>query len=452
MKAGNIYPRTRGLFIVPFVVLCLTLTPELVQAQDSGDSESSGKYSRAELVQMLAPIALYPDALLSQILMASTYPVEVIEGDRWVRRNPELKDASLDAALVDQAWDPSIKAICHFPSILALMSERIDETTDLGDAFLAEETEVMDVIQELRAEAYAQGNLTTSAEQKVIREKETIIIEPANPRVIYVPYYDPISIYGAWWYPDYPPYYWNPPGGRLGFGISYWPSISFSFTFGAWSRFDWSRHSIYIDAHRRPRFVRSDRWPATAGRWQHARREVVYREQATVRKYVRHPLHSQKIVRDARSFPERQVQKHDQRNYNRPVVVRNKSGESRSRIVRDPQQRQRNVLQRQPQKTTARARQGKQQSVQGNRQPPERQRQARMQTDRDHQERRVEREQPKRNRDNAVNRSEVGDKDGRSSERGRMLQQEFREIRRPRRDFQSNHRQGMGLWKLPPAG
>ena len=425
MKAGNIYPRIRGLFIIPFVVLCLTLTPELIQAQDSGGSGSSGKYSRAELVQMLAPIALYPDALLSQILMAATYPVEVIEADRWVRSNPELKDASLDAALVDQDWDPSVKAICHFPSILALMSERINETTDLGDAFLAEEAEVMEVIQKLRAEAYAQGNLTTSTEQKVIREKETIIIEPANPRVIYVPYYDPLSIYGTWWYPDYPPYYWDPRGARLGFGISYWSGISFSFTFGAWSRFDWPRHSLYIDAHRRPRFVRPDRWPATAGRWQHARRRVVYREQSTVRKHARYPLHAQTIVRDAHSFPERQVRKHEQRNDSRPVVVRHKSGEERSGIVRDPRQRQRNVLQRKPQETTVRARQGQPQRTQGNRHPPERPRQERMQTDRDHQERRMEREQPGRNRDNAVNRSEFGNKDGRSSERGRTSRKDL---------------------------
>ncbi|MCP4257009.1 MAG: DUF3300 domain-containing protein [Planctomycetes bacterium] len=197
--------------------------------------ESSEKYSREELSQMLAPIALYPDALLSQVLMASTYPIEVIEADRWVRKDPDLKGEALDTALLDKDWDPSVKAICHFPSILALMSERITETTNLGNAFLAQEAEVMDMVQEMRAKAYEQGNLTTTSKQKVIVEKETIIIEPADPRVIYVPYYDPFYIYGPWWYPAYPPYYWGPPGVRIGIGVSYWPGLYFGFAYGTWS-------------------------------------------------------------------------------------------------------------------------------------------------------------------------------------------------------------------------
>lgn len=207
MKAATIFHLTLGLLIIFF----FSLPPQSL-AQDSSYLEPSAKYREEELAQMLAPIALYPDALLSQVLMASTYPLEVIEADRWVRRNPELKDKSLEAALLSEAWDPSVKALCHFPSILALMSERITETTNLGNAFLAQEAEVMDMVQELRAKANAQGNLTTTSEQKVIVEKETIIIEPADPRVIYVPYYDPFYIYGSWWYPAYPPYYWGPPG------------------------------------------------------------------------------------------------------------------------------------------------------------------------------------------------------------------------------------------------
>src|SRR5210317_732725 len=186
MKAKTIIHLAIGVLIIPFLASFLVLSSHQAQAQDSGDLDPSEKYSQEELAQMLAPIALYPDSLLSQILMASTYPIEIIEADRWVRKNPELQGESLDEALLAQNWDPSVQAMCHFPSILALMSERIAETTNIGNAFLAQEEEVMVMVQQLRAKAYAQGNLATTSEQKVIVEKETIIIEPADPRVIYV--------------------------------------------------------------------------------------------------------------------------------------------------------------------------------------------------------------------------------------------------------------------------
>ncbi|MBN1844012.1 MAG: DUF3300 domain-containing protein, partial [Deltaproteobacteria bacterium] len=135
MKAATIFHLALGLLIVSF----FSLPPQSL-AQDSDYLEPSEKYSREELAQMFAPIALYPDALLSQVLMASTYPIEVVEADRWVKRNPERKGEALDAMLLDKDWDPSVKAMCHFPSILALMSERITGTTNLGNAFLAQET------------------------------------------------------------------------------------------------------------------------------------------------------------------------------------------------------------------------------------------------------------------------------------------------------------------------
>jgi len=253
MKLATIIHLALGLLIISF----FSLPPQSL-AQDSDYLEPSEKYSREELTQMLAPIALYPDALLSQVLMASTYPIEVIEAERWVKSNPKLKGEALDAALLEKDWDPSVKAICHFPSILALMSERITETTNLGNVFLAQEAEVMDMVQELRAKAYAQGNLTTTTEQKVIVEKKTIVIEPTDPRVIYVPYYDPFYIYGPWWYPAYPPYYWRPPGVSIGIGISYRPGVYFGFAFGTWSYFDWHHHYIFIDVHKRPRYIRND--------------------------------------------------------------------------------------------------------------------------------------------------------------------------------------------------
>jgi hypothetical protein len=452
MKATTIFHLARGLLIIPFLV-AFALSPQQAQAQDIDYLEPSEKYSREELAQMLAPIALYPDALLSQVLMASTYPIELIEADRWVKRNPVLKGEALDAALLDKDWDPSVKAICHFPSILDLMSERITETTNLGNAFLAQEAEVMDMVQELRAKAYSQGNLTTTSEQKVIVEKETIIIEPAVPRVIYVPYYDPFYIYGPWWYPAYPPYYWGPPGVSIGVGISYWPSFYFGFAFGTWSYFDWHHHYIFIDVHKRPRYVRHDRWISKPGRWYHAprhRRGVAYRDKPTARKYGQYPYRSRDFRRETRGFPEyrdrdrqkRERAEHERKERERAARVK----QERERVERDRQARQRVDQERQARERAARDKQ-EQKHVDRDRQArerAERDRQERARIDRDRQERerverdrqmrqrvdqerqarqRVEREQQERSRDNIFNRVDNGRMERQSRERGRASRQ-----------------------------
>jgi hypothetical protein len=422
MKAATIH-LALGLLLISF--FCL---PPQSLAQDSDYLEPSEKYSREELAQMLAPIALYPDALLSQVLMASTYPIEVIEADRWVKRNPELKDEALDAALLDKDWDPSVNAICHFPSILAMMSERITETTNLGNAFLAQEAEVMDMVQELRAKAYAQGNLTTTSEHKVIVEKETIVIEPADPRVIYVPYYDPFYIYGPWWYPAYPPYYWAPLGVSMGSGISYWPGFYFGFAFGTWSYFDWPHHYVFIDVHKRPRYVRHDRWISKPGPWFHApghRRGVAYRDKSTARKYGQYPYRSRNFQPDTRGFPEPRDRDRDrnQRVDDRTRIDREKGGDDRSKIDRDKKQREQ----------VERERKGRESANHDNqiRQQAERDRQERVRVEPGRQmgqpadqERqagqRVEREQQQRSRDNVFNKVEDGRKERQSSERGRL--------------------------------
>jgi hypothetical protein len=298
MKSRNMF----HLLIVLFLVLVFAY-PQVGQTQESDQSPT---FSKEELAQMLAPIALYPDALLSQVLMASTYPIEVVEADRWVKKNPDLKDERLDDALEGMDWDPSVKALCHFPTVLAMMSERIGETTNIGNAFLAQQEDVMAMVQELRARAYEQGNLKSSDKQKVVVEKETIIIEPVDPRVIYVPYYDPLYIYGPWWYPAYPPYFWGPGGVTIGVGISYWPGFFFSFSFGSWCYFDWPHHYIYIDVYKRPRYVRGDRWRVKPGPWLHAphhRRGVAYRDKVTARKYGQYPNRIGVFDRGIRGFP-----------------------------------------------------------------------------------------------------------------------------------------------------
>jgi len=343
-----------GLFIAPLLISCLVLPPRQARAED-GIAETSRAYSREELAQMLAPIALYPDALLSQILMASTYPIEVIEADRWTRSNPGLNDDALDAALLDKDWDPSVKAVCHFPSILALMSDRISETTEIGNAFLAQESDVMDTVQELRGRAYAQGNLTTDSRRKVVVEKETIIIEPAAPRIVYVPYYDPFLVYGPWWYPAYPPWYWGPSGVSIGFGISYWPAFHFSFSYGSWSYFDWPRRTIFIDVHHRPRFVRHDRWIVKPGPWHHApvhRRGFAYRDEFTARKYGHDSFRYRNYGRNIPGSPGgRDLRRNgDRRIDTRSRIDGNRRGDDRLRNERNEhtgQVRQRTVPERQ---------------------------------------------------------------------------------------------------------
>ncbi len=456
MKAATIIHLVLGLFVISFLVSCLAFSPQQAQAQDSGYLESSEKYSREELTQMLAPIALYPDALLSQVLMASTYPIEVIEADRWVRRNPELKDEALGAALLDKDWEPSVKAICHFPSILALMSERVSETTNLGNAFLAQEDEVMDMVQELRAKAYAQDNLSTTSQQKVIVEKETIIIEPADPGVIYVPYYDPFYIYGPWWYPAYRPYYWGPPGMSIGVGISYWPVFYFGFDFGTWSYFDWNQRYIYIDVHKRPRYVRHDRWKTNSGRWHHApihRRGVAFRDKHTARKYGQYPDHRFREFRsDTRGFPERRVRDldGDRRVDDRNRIDRDKRGDDRIKIDRDRQERQRIDRDKQERKRAAdrdkqireRADRDKQERQRIDRDKQERKRaadrdkQIRERTDRDQQKRqRIERDKQERKR--------AADRDKQIRERTDQAQQERERVDRNRQMRERQERVGI---------
>lgn len=276
-----------ALLIVFPLLFTLSTSVQFAHGQDIELNISSENYTLEELNQMLAPIALYPDTLLSQILMASTYPIEVIEAHRWIKSNPQLIGDDLDSALLDKDWDPSVKAICHFPPTLAVMSDRISETTNLGNAFLIQEAEVLAVIQQLRDKAYSLGNLRSTTEQNIIVEEQTIIIEPARPQIIYIPYYDPYYVYGSWWYPNYQPYYWGPSGARLNIGVSYWPGVSFGFAFGGWSYFDWHRHQIHINPHKRPRFVKNN-WYRSSGRWQHApkhRRGVAYRDKNTALKY-----------------------------------------------------------------------------------------------------------------------------------------------------------------------
>ena len=184
-------------------------------------------FKKEELEQIVAPIALYPDALLAQIFMASTYPLEIVEAARWSKAHPEVKGDAVAGAVQSQTWDPSVKSLCAFPDVLAMMNEKIDWTQKLGDAFLAQQKEVMQAVQVLRNKAKETGNLKSTKEVTVKTEPapagapapQTIIIESPDPEVVYVPTYNPTVVYGAWAYPSYPPYYYYPPGYVRGRGI-----------------------------------------------------------------------------------------------------------------------------------------------------------------------------------------------------------------------------------------
>jgi len=164
-------------------------------------AQAQTKFSREQLEQMMAPIALYPDALLAQTLMAATYPAEVKEASEWADANKDrYKGDDAVKQVEGRNWDPSVKSLVAFPSVLATMRENADWTQNVGDAFLTQRAELMNAVQALRVQADKAGNLKSSNEVKVVKEQQTIIIEPADPQVIYVPQYNPTVVYGAWAY------------------------------------------------------------------------------------------------------------------------------------------------------------------------------------------------------------------------------------------------------------
>src|SRR5258707_15478032 len=177
-----------------------------------------------QLQQLVAPIALYPDSLVAQILAASAFPEQVVEADRWVQAHPDLKGDALGQAVDQQSWDPSVKALTAFPSVLGNMDKNLAWTSSLGDAYYNQQQDVMDAVQEMRQRAQEAGNLKTTPQQNVTSQDSTIIIEPASPEVVYVPAYDPWLAYGgpieAWpgWY-EYPGIWYGDP--YLSFGVGY---------------------------------------------------------------------------------------------------------------------------------------------------------------------------------------------------------------------------------------
>ena len=206
-----------------------------------------------QLDSLVAPVALYPDPLLAQVLAASTYPLEIIQLQQWLTKNPGLKDQALADAAAKQPWDPSIQALAALPDVVKRLADDIQWTTDLGNAFLAQQSDVMDAVQRMRKKAQDKGNLQTTEQQKVetkvIENKSVIVIEQANPQVVYVPSYDPVVVYGPPVYP-YPPIYYPPPGYyAAGLAISFGVGVMMgAFWSGGWGwGCGWSNNNININ-------------------------------------------------------------------------------------------------------------------------------------------------------------------------------------------------------------
>lgn len=265
---------------LPQLLLALAI---LLLSACASQAQSRSSNSEAELDQMLAPIALYPDSVLTHVLIASTYPLEIVQAARWLERNPDLRGEDAVEAVQGQDWDPSVQALVAFPQLVQRLNDDLQWTQRLGEIFLADEPALLASIQRLRQRAYAQGSLQQMEHVVVEREREVIVIEPARREVIYVPYYDTRVVYGNWWWPAYPPLYWYEPVGHRSRVSFYWSSgyhVRPAFYF---SVFDWHRHHVIVHHHyyhKPPRYYPKRQHFHNAPRWQHDhyhRRGVHYR-------------------------------------------------------------------------------------------------------------------------------------------------------------------------------
>lgn len=289
------FPQILAAIALAALAMMLALAPG-VRAQDASTQtaaleQSAPPLKREELEQLLAPIALYSDNLLAQVLMASTYPLEVVEAARWADQHTSLKGDALLDALDKERWDASVKALVQVPSVLKMMSDKLDWTQRLGDAFLAQEKDVMASVQRLRDRADTAGNLKSSPQQKVVHQQDTIVIEQASPEVIYVPAYNPTVVYGAWPYPAYQPYYWgsnywgySPVGAAFAWGVGA------AITASVWNNaFDWHNgninvwNNVNINNRWRNNNINNRNWRHDASH----RRGVNYRDNASRERFAK---------------------------------------------------------------------------------------------------------------------------------------------------------------------
>ena len=233
-----------GLMALSAAGAALADTPDDYAVQESHSSQPTSK----ELRQLLAPIALYPDALIGQILAASAYPAQIVQASRWMQEHSNLKGESLAQEVNKQPWDPSVRALTQFPEVLGNLDKNLSWTSALGDAYVNSPQTVLDMVQTLRREARKAGNLKDNDQERVTTQGQTIIIQPANPQVVYVPTYDPWLVYGGpileypGWYP-YGGLYINRPGISFGIGFGVGFFAGFGWGWNHWGA-DWHHNTV----------------------------------------------------------------------------------------------------------------------------------------------------------------------------------------------------------------
>src|SRR6201993_4888948 len=243
------------------VILCTaTLAPGDTLAyvsshwqESTSPQNQTSKIPPEQLDSLVAPIALYPDPVLAQTLAASTYPLEIIQLQQWLEKNKNLKDKELADAVAKQPWDPSVQALAALPDVVKRLANDISWTTDLGNAFLSQEKDVMDAVQRMRKKAQEKGTLKSTEQMKVettvVQDQPVVVIEQANPQVVYVPSYDPVVVWGYPAYP-YPPIYYPPPGYyAAGLAISFGVGVAMgAFWSGGWGwGCGWGGNNVYIN-------------------------------------------------------------------------------------------------------------------------------------------------------------------------------------------------------------
>jgi len=287
--------KLQGALAASLLVAATVVSPNPAVAQQPAPAPPAAAAQGApadkqqELDQLLAPIALYPDALVAQILMASTYPLEVVEAARWTKEHPNVKEKALEDEMQKQTWDESVKALTAVPQVLKQMNENLSWTQKLGDAFLADQATVLATVQSLRQKASQAGNLKSTPEQTVktetVENKTVYVIESAKPETVYVPTYNPSTIYGPWPYPSYPPYYMYPPG------YAYAPGLAFAtgvFVGAAiWGNCNWGGNNVNINVNKYNNFNKAN---ISNGNFNHNaehRKGVAYKDQGVAQKYNR---------------------------------------------------------------------------------------------------------------------------------------------------------------------
>jgi hypothetical protein len=239
--------------------MVLTMVPgglayQTDQSTSPPSTVQAAQQTPAQLQQLVAPIALYPDALVAQIVAAATYPDEIVEADRWLQQHAGLEGEALAQAVDQQPWDPSVKALTEFPSVLANMDKNISWTSSLGDAYVNQQQDVMNAVQVMRSRAENAGNLKTTAQEKVSHNGKAIVIEPAAPEMVYIPQYDPWLVYGApvvaWpgWY-GYPGLFLGGPGIGFGLGVGIGLFGGFGWGWHHWGS-DWNHREALFDHNR----------------------------------------------------------------------------------------------------------------------------------------------------------------------------------------------------------